>query len=78
MPSFTISSTLSSKSVSLETEIPEELYYGMKEFIGANPHLDQYGVMTSALANFLYQSGCSDIAVKEQYLSDLFTLSHPA
>ena len=78
LPSFTISSTPSSKCISLETEIPEELYHGIKEFIGANPHLDQYGVMTSALANFLYQNGCSDKAVTEQYLNDLFTLSHPA
>ena len=64
------------KSVSLETEIPEALYNGMKEFIGANPHLDQYGVMSSALANFLYQNGCSDRAVTERYLNDLFTLSN--
>ena len=66
----------SSNVVSLETEIPEALYHGMKEFIGANPHLDQYGVMSSALANFLYQNGCSDRAVTEKYLNDLFTLSH--
>ena len=62
--------------VSIETEIPETLYNGMKEFIGANPHLDQYGVMSSAIANFLYQNGCSDRAVTEKYLNDLFTLPH--
>ena len=62
--------------VSIETEIPEALYNGMKEFIGANPHLDQYGVMSSAIANFLYQNGCSDRAVTEKYLNDLFTLSN--
>ena len=64
-----------SHKVSLETEIPETLYNGMREFIEANPHIDQYGLMSSALANFLYQNGCSDRAVTEKYLNDLFTLS---
>ena len=69
-------STASSKPqfVSIETEIPEALYIGMKDFIGANPTFDQYGVMSSAIANFLYQNGCSDRAVTEQYLNDLFSL----
>ena len=62
--------------VSLEAEIPEDLYIGMKDFISDHPNFDQYGVMSSALANFLYQNGCSDRAVTEKYLNDLFTLSH--
>ena len=61
--------------VSLETEIPEELYRGMKDFIVSNPKWDQYGVMSSALANFLFQNGCGDRAVTEKYLNDLFNLS---
>ena len=61
--------------VSLESEIPEALYIGMKEFIGSNPRWDQYGVMSSALANFLFQNGCADRAVTEKYLNDLFSLS---
>lgn len=61
--------------ISLETEIPEVLYNGLKEFIGSNPKWDQYEVMSSALANFLYQNGCADRAVTERYLNDLFTLS---
>ena len=44
--------------VSLETEIPEVLYRGMKQFIGAHPSWDQYRVMSSALAHFLFQNGC--------------------
>ena len=59
--------------VSLEAEIPEVLYRGMKEFIGAHPHWDQYRVMSSALAHFLFQNGCEDRAVTERYLNDLFT-----
>ncbi len=59
--------------VSLEAEIPEALYIGMKDFIGSNPNWDQYQVMSSALANFLFQNGCNDRAVTERYLNDLFT-----
>ncbi len=64
---------LGSSSVSLEAEIPETLYNGMKDFISAHPQWDQYRVMTSALANFLFQNGCEDRAVVERYLQDLFT-----
>ena len=60
-------------SVSIEAEIPEVLYKGMKEFIGSNPNWDQYRVISSALANFLFQNGCGDRAVTECYLNDLFT-----
>ena len=62
-------------SVSLEAEIPEELYNGMKDFIGTNPQWDQYRLMSSALANFLFQNGCEDRAVRERYLKDLFNRS---
>ena len=58
--------------VSLESEIPEVLFAAMKGFIGANPHWDQYQLMSSALARFLYQNGCSERAVTERYLDDLF------
>lgn len=65
--------TGSTSYVSLEAEIPEVLYHGMKEFIGAHPAWDQYRVMSSALANFLFQNGSSDRAVTERYLNDLFS-----
>ena len=61
-------------SVSLEAEIPEVLYRSMKEFIGMNPQWDQYSLMSSALANFLFQNGSENRAVTEKYLNDLFTL----
>ena len=63
-------------SISLEAEIPEELYRGMKKFICINPQWDQYTLMSSALANFLFQNGCENRAVTEKYLDDLFTLPH--
>ena len=62
-----------SEYVSLEAEIPEALYRGMKDFIGAHPKWDQYRVMSSALAHFLFQNGCEERAVTERYLDDLFT-----
>ena len=62
----------SSTYVSLEAEIPEVLYRGMKDFIGSHPNWDQYRVMSSALAHFLFQNGCEDRAVTERYLDDLF------
>ena len=65
--------TDASNYVSLEAEIPEVLYEGMKDFITRNPNWDQYRVMSSALANFLFQNGCGDRAVTERYLNDLFT-----
>ncbi len=70
-----INTASSSAYVSLETEIPEVLYRGMKEFIAKHPNWDQYRVMSSALANFLFQNGCGDRAVTERYLNDLFSRS---
>ena len=67
------SQSLSSQIVTLETEIPESLYAGMKDFISSNQNWDQYKLMSSALANFLFQNGCDDRAVTERYLNDLFT-----
>ena len=61
--------------VSLEAEIPEVLYKGMKNFIGSNPSWDQYQVMSSALAQFLFQNGCSERAVSERHIDDLFSRS---
>ncbi len=58
--------------VSLETELPEALFSEMREFLLVNPNWDQYSLMSSALANFLFQNGCEDRAVKERYLNDLF------
>ena len=71
--SASVPSTFQAPKVSLEAEIPEELYKGMKSFISSNPKWDQYTLMSSALANFLFQNGCEDRVVTERYLNDLFT-----
>ena len=68
------SSPSSNGSVGMEAEIPEVLYRTMKEFVQLNPKLDQNIVITSALANFLFQNGCKDRSITERYLNDLFNL----
>ena len=71
-PALAVAAEDETPFVSLESEIPEVLFTAMKGFIGANPGWDQYQLMSSALARFLYQNGCSERAVTERYLDDLF------
>jgi len=61
--------------ISLEAEIPEALYAGMKDFISSNDKWDQSKLISSAIANFLFQNGSDDRAVTEKYLNDIFSLS---
>lgn len=63
----------SATSVSLEAEVPEALFEGMREFIRNHPNWDQYSVITFALAGFLFQNGSPDRSVKDHYLAGLFT-----
>ena len=65
----------SSNKVSLETELSETLYKTMKDFVLSNPTWDQYKLINSALATFLFQNGCTDNSVSEIYLNQLFTPS---
>jgi hypothetical protein len=64
--------TRGSADISLEAEIPEDLFNGMHEFMRSHPHWDQYRLITSALAGFLFQNGCSDRCVTQHYLDGLF------
>ena len=61
-------------SISLEAEVPEALYVGMKDFINGNKNWDQSKLISSAIANFLFQNGSEDRAVAEKYLNDIFNL----
>jgi hypothetical protein len=58
--------------VSLEAEVPEALFEGMRAFLEGRPEWDKYRVITSALAGFLFQNGCSDRCVSQHYLNGLF------
>lgn len=59
-------------SISLEAEVPELLYDGMRQYLSNHPEWDQYRLVTSALANFLFQNGCADQCVTKHYLNGLF------
>lgn len=59
-------------SISLEAEVPELLYDGMRQYLSNHPEWDQYRLVTSALANFLFQNGCADQCVTQHYLNGLF------
>ena len=61
-------------SISLEAEVPEALYVGMKDFISSNEKWDQSKLISSAIANFLFQNGSEDRAITEKYLNDVFNL----
>ena len=61
-------------SINLEAEVPEALYVGMKDFISSNENWDQSRLISSAIANFLFQNGSEERAVTEKYLNDLFNL----
>ena len=61
-------------SISLEAEVPEALYIGMKDFISSNEKWNQSKLISSAIANFLFQNGSDDRAVTEKYLNDIFNL----
>ena len=54
-----------SNKISLETELSETLYNTMKDFVLSNPTWDQYKLINSALATFLFQNGCTDNSVSE-------------
>ena len=58
--------------VSLEAEVPGVLFEGMRSFLQSRPDWDQYRVITSALAGFLFQNGCGDRCVAQHYLNGLF------
>jgi hypothetical protein len=52
--------------------VPELLYVGMRQYLSNHPEWDQYRLVTSALANFLFQNGCADQCVTQHYLNGLF------
>lgn len=60
------------RSVSIENQMPEDLFDAMREFIRLHPHWDQYRLMQAALAGFLFQHGVKDRAVARHYLDGLF------
>lgn len=58
--------------VSIENQMPEDLFDAMREFIRLHPQWDQYRLMQAALAGFLFQHGCHERSVARHYLDGLF------
>jgi len=58
--------------VSVENQFPEDLYDAMRQFIATHPDWDQYRLMQSAVAGFLFQQGCKEPPVVQHYLNGLF------
>ena len=56
----------------LETEMTDVLYKMMNDFIKSNPKWSRDKIISSSLANYLFQNGCVDEEVKEKFLKDLF------
>jgi hypothetical protein len=71
-PHLALAPSSQAERISLEAEIPEALFDGMRAFIQARPDWDQYSLVTSALAGFLFQHGWADGCVSEHYLNGLF------
>ena len=59
-------------TVSIENQMPEDLFDAMREFIRQHPQWDQNLLMQAALAGFLFQHGSQDRAVARHYLNGLF------
>ena len=61
--------------VSMEAEVPEQLFESMRNFLEEHPQWDQYNLVSSAVACFLFQNGSRDKAVSQHYLNGLFSRS---
>ncbi|TGG77966.1 MAG: DUF2811 domain-containing protein [Aphanocapsa feldmannii 277cV] len=63
---------LSPLNVSIQAELPEELFSSMQQFIEAHPSWDQYRLISCALAGFLQQNGVRNREVTRCYLDGMF------
>ncbi|OUE49679.1 MAG: hypothetical protein BTM33_01720 [Synechococcus sp. Lanier] len=64
----------SSEVVSMEAEVPEALFQSMRDFLKEHPQWDQYQLVSSAVASFLFQNGSTDKAVAQHYLNGIFNI----
>ena len=58
--------------ISVENQIPVDLFESMVGFMERHPQWDQRRLMQSALAGFLFQHGCQEKPVVRHYLQGLF------
>ena len=60
--------------VSVENQLPQDLYEATSRFISSHPQWDQYRLVQVAIAGFLFQQGCDERVVAQHYLKGLFHL----
>ena len=58
--------------VSVENQLPQDLYEAMGRFIESHPQWDQYRLVQVAIAGFLFQQGSQERVVAQHYLKGLF------
>jgi len=63
--------------VSVENQLPEDLYDAMGRFIADHPQWDQYRLVQAAIAGFLFQQGSQERVVAQHYLKGLFHRTEP-
>lgn len=71
-PTRSVAVVAAASRISLEAEVPELLFTEMRSFLSSHPQWDQYSLITSALATFLFQNGCTDGSVSDHYIDHLF------
>ncbi|MFM7220975.1 MAG: DUF2811 domain-containing protein [Nodosilinea sp.] len=58
--------------ISLNVEVPEELFTAMQDYVGTHPAWSQHRVFCAALSLFLMQNGVSDRRINRLYLDAVF------
>jgi hypothetical protein len=58
--------------ISLNVEIPEELFKAMETYVESHPTWSQHRVCCAALSLFLMQNGVSDRRINRLYLDTVF------
>ena len=58
--------------VSVENQLPQDLYEAMGRFIESHPQWDQYRLVLVAIAGFLFQQCSQERMVSQHYLKGLF------
>ncbi len=58
--------------ISLNVEIPEDLFRAMEDYVETHPAWSQHRVFCAALSLFLMQNGVSDRRINRLYLESVF------
>ncbi|MFM7471943.1 MAG: DUF2811 domain-containing protein [Nodosilinea sp. LVE1205-7] len=58
--------------ISLNVEVPEELFSAMQDYVETHPAWSQHRVFCAALSLFLMQNGVSDRRINRLYLDAVF------